>query len=60
MKNLLSIIANLILLAFISARTKNIVHNSKKSVPNLDLKKNKEELIKSKFTIENTNHLIDK
>jgi hypothetical protein len=59
MKNLQSILANLLLLAFIAACAKKESNNSEKSKQNLDFEKYKLQLNNSKILHENNDHLID-
>ena len=59
MKNLQSILANLLLLAFIAACTKKESNNSEKSKHNLDYEKYKLQLNNTNFQYVNSDHLID-
>lgn len=59
MKNLQSILANLLLLAFVAACAKKESNNSEKSKHNLDFEKYKLQLNNTKIQHENSDHLID-
>ena len=59
MKNLQSIFANLLLLAFIAACSKKETNYSENQVPNLDFEKQKFQFNKANLSIETNEYLID-
>lgn len=59
MKNLQSILANLLLLAFIAACTKKEKNYSENKMPNLDFEKHKLSINKANYINETEDFLID-